>query len=334
MTLSKTRRGFTLVELLVVIAIIGTLVGLLLPAVQQAREAARRSACGNNMKQLCLANLNFESTRKRFPSANDRDGNATSLVNSGWSWIVMVLPFVEEVNMHTNLSSATNRFATGYSASQTLAGSGSVVTRILLPQLVCPSSTLTNPINSSDESALTNYKGIAGVSLQSATCPQSLDTAGSGVLTLQTWQPLPTGAAAASTSLGGLDLRQIGDGLSKTAMLAETAQSDTTATWARGATAWITASKATTGVTVANGTWTGATAANRNIGKDGATDANQQWNGYSNTLNRGASSFHTGGLVIHGYADGHTSAVPQEVDPNVLFAIYSRNGSEAVTELP
>src|SRR5690348_11561425 len=60
-------RGFTLVELLVVIAIIGILVALLLPAIQAAREAARRSQCSNNMKNLALAVLNFESSKKRLP---------------------------------------------------------------------------------------------------------------------------------------------------------------------------------------------------------------------------------------------------------------------------
>ena len=60
--------GFTLVELLVVIAIIGVLVGLLLPAVQAAREAARRMSCKNNLKQLSLATLNFETAHRRFPA--------------------------------------------------------------------------------------------------------------------------------------------------------------------------------------------------------------------------------------------------------------------------
>jgi prepilin-type N-terminal cleavage/methylation domain-containing protein/prepilin-type processing-associated H-X9-DG protein len=97
------RRGFTLVELLVVIAIIGVLIALLLPAVQAAREAARRSSCTNNLKQIGLAMLNFESARKKFPAGRlscegsspcdalpaDRRRNASS-------GFVAILPFVEE----------------------------------------------------------------------------------------------------------------------------------------------------------------------------------------------------------------------------------------------
>ncbi len=86
--------GFTLVELLVVIAIIGILVALLLPAVQAAREAARRSSCSNNMKQLGLATLNYESTFKRLPPGNlghrDSKPKTPHLVN--------LLPFLEEGN--------------------------------------------------------------------------------------------------------------------------------------------------------------------------------------------------------------------------------------------
>ena len=99
----KHRHGFTLVELLVVIAIIGTLVGLLLPAVQAAREAARRTACQNNMKQLGLALLNYESSTKKFPPGVVAPQDPR-VVQSGDPWnkytfcgtLVYLLPYLEE----------------------------------------------------------------------------------------------------------------------------------------------------------------------------------------------------------------------------------------------
>ncbi len=83
-------RAFTLVELLVVIAIIGVLVALLLPAIQAAREAARRSQCVNNQKQIGLAILNYESGKKHIPPG--------ALMNEGSAWNIYLLPFLEETN--------------------------------------------------------------------------------------------------------------------------------------------------------------------------------------------------------------------------------------------
>lgn len=88
----KRTKGFTLVELLVVIAIIGILVGMLLPAVQAAREAAHRTQCKNNLKQIGLAVQNFHDTRRFIPPSRARDRYVT--------WSVLILPFMEQGNLY------------------------------------------------------------------------------------------------------------------------------------------------------------------------------------------------------------------------------------------
>src|SRR3954467_6091271 len=98
--------AFTLVELLVVIAIIGILVALLLPAIQSAREAARRTKCTNNLKNIALACLNYESTKKTLPPASN---TALKESQSGLSWAVLILPFIEESTVG---DAAIARFAT------------------------------------------------------------------------------------------------------------------------------------------------------------------------------------------------------------------------------
>jgi prepilin-type N-terminal cleavage/methylation domain-containing protein/prepilin-type processing-associated H-X9-DG protein len=96
----KRRSAFTLVELLVVIAIIGILVALLLPAVQAAREAARRTQCINNLRQIGLGILNHEDAYKEFPTGGSEpwhdSGNADSIYGKGYGWMVQILPFVED----------------------------------------------------------------------------------------------------------------------------------------------------------------------------------------------------------------------------------------------
>ena len=101
------RDGFTLVELLVVIAIIGILVGLLLPAVQAAREAARRMQCSNNLKQLGLGALNYESAYKAFPSRQAGTGTLPSYgQRMRLSGFCVMLPFMEQTALWNNIQTA------------------------------------------------------------------------------------------------------------------------------------------------------------------------------------------------------------------------------------
>jgi prepilin-type N-terminal cleavage/methylation domain-containing protein/prepilin-type processing-associated H-X9-DG protein len=102
------RHAFTLVELLVVIAIIGILVALLLPAVQAAREAARRMSCTNNLKQIGLALQNYHDVHKSFCPGHMNDLNSGN--RSGWAWSIFLLPFIEEQPLHDVIDPNNRQF--------------------------------------------------------------------------------------------------------------------------------------------------------------------------------------------------------------------------------
>lgn len=145
------RRGFTLIELLVVIAIIATLISLLLPAVQQAREAARRSQCKNNLKQLTLALHNYESTHRVFPPG--RVG--FPLV---WSAQAQLLPFVEQANLTTvfdfNIPPLT------FDGTYPQSAKNEAFAKTKLPLMLCPSDADNVP-NSGFAGGI-SYPGNAG----------------------------------------------------------------------------------------------------------------------------------------------------------------------------
>jgi len=150
------RIGFTLVELLVVIAIIGVLVALLLPAVQQAREAARRMSCTNNLKQLGIALHNYHDTYNKLPPGGlhfiTPSGAAGDSTSWGTGWITMILPFIEQSPLHDQYNFNTLR-----------ARESPNVVSVEIKALRCPSdSGYKEPRSNTAQFARGNYAGNAG----------------------------------------------------------------------------------------------------------------------------------------------------------------------------
>jgi len=197
---THARQGFTLVELLVVIAIIGILVALLLPAIQAAREAARRNSCINNIKQLALALQNHHDTRKNFPMAStapiyggvgatvlgtygkvgaavpaDGSSYTAGRDGDGYSWITQILPFMEETTLYDKLTQGVSprlgkfqdaAFQTGTSAAWATLSPGtapSATNPLILAQKI---ATLVCPsFPGEDDHATTDITGFPATSV-------------------------------------------------------------------------------------------------------------------------------------------------------------------------
>jgi prepilin-type N-terminal cleavage/methylation domain-containing protein len=156
--------GFTLVELLVVIAIIGILVALLLPAIQAAREAGRRSQCSNNLKQLGLGLQNYHDINKKFPSGYGGN-NTYSTAGTGRSWMYGILPFVEQKGLFDLVKWGAPIDAGNAALSDP---SNTTVSLTVLQGWLCPSDgyngggKLGERANVNDVRAISNYKAVAG----------------------------------------------------------------------------------------------------------------------------------------------------------------------------
>ncbi|MFZ5829627.1 MAG: DUF1559 domain-containing protein [Planctomycetota bacterium] len=210
--------GFTLIELLVVIAIVGILVGLMLPAVQAAREVARRISCANNVKQIGVAVLNYENATGLFPPSSTSD-----VEQGGWiadprkqnlhSWRAKILPFIEAGTIYNEIDFEISAFAE----------ENRRVAEQLLPFYFCPS--YTGPQYSSDESytrfgpkyALANYVALGASDVGHLYGQNSKLFEPDGVI----------------YPMGEVKAVDIEDGLSHTLLIAETRE-ENMAVWADG----------------------------------------------------------------------------------------------------
>lgn len=307
------RSGFTLIELLVVIAIIGVLVGLLLPAVQQAREAARRMSCANNLKQLSLGMHVYEAAKNNFPPGCESLNNL--------SWHCFILEYIEQSALHKKFLQH-NAFSEGtYNGGTNNEGENkaNLLAMNRVGEFHCASSLVqfashptSTPTNPTRETYISNYFGVAG--------PIGVNNV-NGAL----YDAVKTSHRWGGFSMQGMlsvnsDVRasSVTDGLSKTLLIGEIARGDG-ANWCRGI-----------GLTDGSGSATGdPIAGDGPKGMSSCKNIEYSLNQPSSTVMNSFSfsSNHPGG-VNFSRADGSGVFVNEDVAMGILLAIASRNGGE------
>jgi prepilin-type N-terminal cleavage/methylation domain-containing protein len=333
----KPPRGFTLVELLVVIAIIGILIGMLLPAVQQVRESARRAACMNKVRQLALACHNFQSAYQRFPEG--------CVIGQGAGWSAFILHQLEQSAAADQINladSSTARSGTG-NASNWVAGANESICATFLPIFRCPSDPVPEHIDSSNipERAPSSYTGVgtgtttvqANMYFSGSKTSQSVLAARSGIL-------IPNQAAAyygpyrlpSTTSIS-----KCYDGTSNTLMVGE-AIFDTSRFEgsSRGMDHWYVGSPSIDyGADLSE--FLGSTAIELNLyhrhsDAELLTRSASSRSTLFGKMAFGFASWHAGDGVTFSLADGSTRFIPSSVDEDTLSNLGNREDGQVITE--
>ena len=332
----KTRRGFTLIELLVVITIISVLCALLLPAVQRARDAARRTQCRNNLHQIGIALHNYHEAHQAFPiGANHSYTFGMNYTNDlGQSFFVSILPFMEQQNLYKKLDhNAPGGVGNTQNPLNTNGGNFNGVT---VKAFACPSSTMReltlSQVNSPQGVAMPNYVGIAGAATAGANVNPFAENTYHGIMS-------SSGVLVPNRSVR---IAEITDGASNTMMVGEqsaysraSGSSKVDLRSSNSAGGWV----GTTGRGVpGDGTWFcthyqtwNVTTVRYPINFRDATNITSGGGGLSplDGSNRPIQSVHDSGAHIL-LADGSVRFVQDTIDYNVLTNLANRNDGQEI----
>ncbi len=305
---ARVRPAFTLVELLVVIAIIGILVGLLLPAVQAAREAARRMSCSNNVKQIGLAMMNYESSFKGLPFGWNTHGTL---------WSALILPYVEQTNLHNTLLFQESGLGNWDAANSP----NRAACETNLSVFKCPSMALkdTYNYNGITRRVPASYRGNGGSDISSDD---------------SSTRPLPNTKSFEMVDLNGLffgcksvQFGEIPDGLSNTIMIGESLTDPEFVKDDQGMDFWVIGSPQIDPCNCAGGT--GGTefteASGSTIVRINAQLRDPAISGQLMEMSFG--SYHRGGATF-ALGDGSVRFIADGIDMNVYRPLGSRDGAE------
>ena len=311
----KGRQAFTLVELLVVIAIIGILIGMLLPAVQQVREAARRISCANKMRQMSLGMMNYESAHSHFPAGIQPKLNNTGNIvwgDPGLCWGAILLPFVEQNSLYDQIGPLTNSLSDfGTYSSATSWGvpgldtelNGQFVANNVVSTFLCPSCPMgdfqTRRTQGQGLHAKSNYVGVWGSRYR---------------LNQQNNDPTGILYINSSTTFG-----EITDGSSNTFIIGERDGAPISADLTRAASVWCSTARAQWLDTCLGPTTSDA---RHFLNATTFNHPSAQWHPFS--------SQHTGGATF-GRADGSAQFVSESIDGLTYEAMGTRSGGETLS---
>ena len=342
------RRAFTLIELLVVIAIIAILIALLLPAVQQAREAARRTQCKNNLKQIGLALHNYHDQANVFPPGYISTG-VTANQYQGWGWTVMLLPQFDQGPLYNQLNTYMN--GDFLDAAVIPTGATSMISRTTIAALKCPSDVGSDLVSflgaiptpagtavATSDFARSNYFGVVGwQNTGTVTAPVAIGIQDGVIPTSSVFR----GSFSENSRVG---LRDMTDGSSNSIVVGERytpTYNGAAGTFPVGHGTWVGVGNRNTADGLASGL--GDTAARTDIAIDNSTTASTRRSPASYRINgnntgsaprgqtSGFGSMHTGGAHFT-MGDGAVRFISENIDGNVYRNLGSINDGQVVGE--